>query len=179
MATTMNKGMSHVICPYCKALMQSEVRPSKRHEGLFAGQFLCENCGAQSPIAWDCDKENTEARAWYLATEIAPRKYGREENRVMTLDEVLVFRECDKAIYCEIRGKSQKVAWLADVVVPTMELDEDMQKLLRREANGKPLDDMAIVSHSLPLAKNYGRTWRCWFELPTDEERENTPWGRR
>lgn len=174
MATTMNKGMSPVICPYCRAIMQSEVRPSKRHEGLFAGQFLCENCGAQSPIAWDCDKENTEARAWYLATEIAPRKYGREKNRVITWDELTLFNSIGKAIPCEIRGELHEIAWMANVLVPAEEVikDEEMLRLCR--ARRKP--DVMGIKHNPPNQKNYGITWRGWLYPPTVEEMESEPW---
>lgn len=166
--------MRPVACIYCKALMKSEVFPSKRHDGLFAGHFLCGNCSAQSPIAWSYSKEDAESRARYLASELVPQKYEREENRVLTYDELMIFNSVGRAVPCEIKGELLEVAWIANVLVPVEEVVEDEETLKLCRAGMKP--DVMSIKHNLPKPNNYGRTWRCWFKPPTHREMQETPW---
>lgn len=41
--------------------------------------------------------------------------------------------------------------------------------------------NMSMIGHSVPLVrpiKDYGKTWRCWAEKPTDEERKAAEWEK-
>lgn len=175
MATTMNKGMSPVICPYCRAIMQSVVRPSTRFDSdVFGAVFVCSNCGAQTPPVWSTDKEGAEWQAWDAAMKTAPEEYDRKRNQVLTWDDLTLFNSIGQAIPCEIRGELHEIAWMANVLVPAEEVIKDEETLRLCRARRKP--DVMGIKHNRPNQKTYGITWRGWLYPPTVQEMESEPW---
>lgn len=162
----MNDEKRPVICPYCKAIMKSEVRPSRRFGGgVFTAAFVCPGCYARAPLAWSTHKENAEGQAWCNALRIGLGKYS---NRVLTLDEVLIIAiddyntEQETVMYLEDRESYEGYA-----IVTDMEADSNSNILLEFSGIGGGVK---------PNEKDYGSLWRCWLRKPTKEEREAVAW---
>ena len=98
--------------------------------------------------------------SWFNAAEQALALLKAQEPRVMTLEEVNAL-DWD---YC----------YLEQERLPGKEYRGMLGKYIMTCVTWPSITAAKISSG----AENYGRTWRCWTERPTDEQREATPWER-
>ena len=84
-----------------------------------------------------------------------------QEARVLTLDEAAA----DQEVWTEakLRGTERiplfiSILWLTD------------------DAKDFELELIGTSRRAFMLAKEYGKTWRCWSSKPTDEQREAVKW---
>lgn len=90
--------------------------------------------------------------------------------RVMTLEEVKEYANLDKI---DPDQRNTRPVWIEWVVPP--------HKNLKHWAVPGHIVQCLEWDFSLPLtgtlgAYNYNKKWRCWFDMPSDDERKNTPW---
>ena len=135
--------------------MTKEVFHSVLHIGLLCGRFVCENCGAGSPIGYDCNEERTGARAYTLATHFAPA----QKNRVLP--------------FTELADSTGELVWLEENNDPD-ELLSRAREVTRweRESHRMYFDG----GRAWYADYTYGETWRCWLCQPMPEEMAKTPW---
>lgn len=96
-----------------------------------------------------------------IQVEVVPESITlkAQEPRVMTLEEVPKY---DGAFLIEYRHEVWPMQWT----------------LFRLELTIAYRFIRADYELGFSLTKDsYGRTWRCWTKLPTDEQREATPWN--
>lgn len=141
-------------CPYCDAEMRLE--DNEGEERMYWYQCNTPLCGIHSPA------NHTKAGAYRAAMA---RWQG--QNRVLTLDEVLVVAcddyktEQETVMYLEYRENYEGYAIVTD-------LEMDGSKIL--------FEFSGIGGGFKQNEKDYGSLWRCWKRKPTKNERENTPW---
>lgn len=149
-------------CPYCDAEMRLEDNEDVLF-GLFADEermywYQCNTplCGIHSPA------KHTKVGAY-----IAAMSRWQGQNRVLTLDEVLITAcddyntEQETVMYLEYREGYEGYAIVTD-------LEMDGSKIL--------FEFSGIGGGGKQNEKDYGSIWRCWRRKPTKNERENTPW---
>lgn len=80
----------------------------------------------------------------------------KEPNKVLTLEEVLqAIKDC-------------KTLWIEDEEEPTNTGIDPGCYVVRYWLNKTVIKD--------EIRACYGKTWRCWAENPTEEERKNAKW---
>lgn len=85
--------------------------------------------------------------------------------RVMTLEEV----KCSEVVYLE------------DFTEP----DDGVEPIIRPAVNIEAKNGGIVMLDSVAwdegfifvVDSEYGKTWRCWTQRPTDEQRKATPWN--
>lgn len=92
----------------------------------------------------------------------------KEPQKLLTVEDILVSRFL---IPCWIeRNENGCVSIVADV------LDRSAYDRFFGQVNSN-LMRQGLVDHKTRYrAENYGKTWRCWAEKPTDEERKAAEW---
>ena len=83
-----------------------------------------------------------------------------EGNRLMSCEEALALIESGSAVVIESRKYGIVANWYT-----TRDKAGFAEWLRGRVAAGAYPED------------EYGITWRCWTQRPTEEQRRNTPWG--
>lgn len=81
-----------------------------------------------------------------------------QEPRVMTLEEA-----CSDIDFCWLEIKDYQAVWVSDCVI----MPNGRQVLIERLG----CDPVAFKP------EDYGKTWRCWTDSPTDDQRKAVKWG--
>ena len=146
-----------VLCPWCGAEMSACYSRGKvlgEWKDYYDAHLRCTGCGAQGPFArWNTPEGAKEAaRAATLQRYTPPI-------RQMTLEEVIAF---DGEIWME--DKSDFVVWACRCFFNHAE---------------KKMTVHYITMNTVVLEfSTYGKTWRCWERVPTDEERSAAEWRK-
>lgn len=169
-------------CPYCGCEMHLD-NNEYVVQACYNGDeeqkrywYRCNNekCNATSPL---------EKTAWKAYRTAMRRCDGEATNRVLTLGEAqYAYYNTEKPIPCELRwylSALHQVAWIADAVTSYNELSKDMREVIENEKKVDDVDDLngAYIQWRECLDwDNYGITWRCWLQKPSNREMRNTPW---
>ena len=90
--------------------------------------------------------------------------------RLLTLEEVYDYSANMKPFYVEVHGEHSRCPGYAF---------GDRQAYCDKDMNAAQIIGFRTWRIGDPVyraIKDYGKTWRCWTEKPTYEEREVTPW---
>lgn len=92
----------------------------------------------------------------------------REMQKPLTVEDILV---SPFQIPCWIeRNKNGRVSIVADV------LDRSDYDRFFGQVNANMMRQGLVDHMTRYRAENYGKTWRCWAEEPTEEERKAAEW---
>lgn len=118
---------------------------------------FCDNC-PYSLNEWECDKEQLKKDALALLKA--------QETRVMTLDEIRNAKTEPMWRETKSRHKDMYDGW-----VLKYEVQKGMGILRKHMGTVEPSGHTYWYK-----LDDYGRTWRCWTAVPTDEQREAVKW---
>ena len=158
----------------CCRIQQNEV-PPRCEECPYADNALgtCEDMSgllndaykmlkAQEPEALDAPKPDSDIGCWYDIThnytlEQVVNALKAQEPRVMTLEEA-----CSDIDFCWLEIKDYQAVWVSDCVI----MPNGRQVLIERLG----CDPVAFKP------EDYGKTWRCWENESTDDQRKAVKW---
>lgn len=140
------------LCPYCGAEMKIMVH--EFYDGAYcSGYAYCPKCGSYGPsIAGDVSKEQ-------LHDEVKAAALRRPLQKPLTLEELhaLIDAGDEVVIYCEARDDDRAYVHICagELIISS---------------------DGDIIAKDRLVYSNYGKIWRAWAAMPTDEERAAAPW---
>lgn len=145
-------------CPYCGDRMALHVLPHTTEQEFFSAWYQCVTCESTSPrieFIGNTSQTKIEERLQAVSSRRAEPK-----NRVLTLEEV--------DAHCE-GGADAAPLWVEfDGGINRWVLIAPVRETCKMDFVSKYLAMMGIL---------YEKEWRCWLRKPTEEERQETPWG--
>ena len=141
--------MDNPACPFCGEEMTAKATFFDRFSGKYSGHAKCWACGAQGPVAKGSAADVTINRA---------KKYALR-------------RPLQRPLRWEVIG-TLPVVWLEDIDKSAV-----LPAFPEPPAGGGFMSFLVKGIKIIHGSKNdYGKRWRAWAALPTQEERRSTKW---
>lgn len=152
-----------ILCPYCGKEMASRLGTLNEHTGEYGGYMECPGCKARGPRVSVKKTTNLVVTARDLLTAqqavtTAARCRYTQAIEPLTLEEAARL----DLVFMEMKTESGLIRPVDAVIA-----DNHIDCKLWRIGSERP--------YYFKIHK-YGKTWRCWPRIPTEDERNAAAW---
>lgn len=154
--------MDKPTCPYCGHEMAHHLGMLNEQKGGYDGYSECPECKARGPRVFIktgalCMTERNLRTAEHAILNAARCRYIKPARPMLLKDAAML-----DLVYVEMKTESGQIQPVAAVYA-----DNHTHCKLWRIATERP--------YYFKIAQ-YGKTWRCWERVPTEEERKAAAW---
>lgn len=160
-----NKKTPAPRCPWCGYMMR--LKKFTPNGAGYEAYYRCTNCGVDSPHVYAESTEEAESKAYKAATS----HFYNPGNRELTLEEVLVIARHNADGY-------NHICWLEKVDVRGISAPGFLGGYGVHSKNYVCFEyyEVAIEYPDCLPKEEYGKTWRCWLRIPTEDEKKAAKW---